>query len=150
MSNAPSLPLKGATVLTPRKGWVLAMLTAPRLRVAPLPPTAPLPSAARGDLGELVGSEERPAFGVSPKNGVEDQEGDLTMPFTAWFALGLVALLFMPGVEVLASMLAWAALLFGVGIWLTTGFDAAAGVLALVPFALVLRFLRLRVAVRFW
>ena len=70
------------------------------------------------------------------------------MPFTAWFALGLVALLFMPGVEVLAALLAWLALLFGVGVWITTGFDAAAGVL--VPFALSLRFLRLRVAARLW
>ena len=66
------------------------------------------------------------------------------MPFTAWFALGLVALLFMPGAEVLAALLAWLALLFGVGVWITTGFDTAAGPLALVPFALALRCLRLR------
>ena len=72
------------------------------------------------------------------------------MPFIVWFALGLVALLFMPGTEVLAALLAWLALLFGVGVWATTGFGAAAGVLALVPFALGLRFLRLRVAARLW
>lgn len=74
----------------------------------------------------------------------------MSMPFIAWFVLGLVVMLFLPGVEVLAGLLAWVALLFGVGVWITTGFDAAAGVLALVPFALVLRFLRLRVAARFW
>ena len=72
------------------------------------------------------------------------------MPLTVWFALGLVVLLFMPGAEVLAALLAWLALLFGVGVWITTGLDAAAGVLALMPFALGLRFLRLRVAARFW
>ena len=72
------------------------------------------------------------------------------MPFTAWFALGLVALLFMPGVEVLAALLAWLALLFGVGVWITRGFNAAAGVMALVPFALLLRSLRLQVASRLW
>ena len=72
------------------------------------------------------------------------------MPLTAWSALGLVALLFMPGAEVLAALLAWLALLFGVGIWLTTGFEAAAGVLALVPFALLVGFLRRKVAARLW
>ena len=72
------------------------------------------------------------------------------MPFTAWFALGLVALLFMPGAEVLAALLAWMALLFGVGVWITTRFETAAGVLALVPFAHGLRFLRLRLAAQLW
>jgi hypothetical protein len=72
------------------------------------------------------------------------------MPFVAWFGLGLVVLVLMPGTEVLAGMLAWMALVFGIGVWLTTGWDAAVGVLALVPFALVLRFLRLRVAARLW
>lgn len=72
------------------------------------------------------------------------------MPFTAWFALGLAALLFMPGTGVLAGLLAWLALAFGVGIWVTTGFDAAAGVLALVPFALLVGFLRRQVATRLW
>lgn len=72
------------------------------------------------------------------------------MPFTAWFALGLVALVFMPGTEVLAALLAWLALVFGVGVWLTTGFEAAAGVLAMVPLALLVRFVRLRVAARLW
>ena len=72
------------------------------------------------------------------------------MPFTAWFALGIIALLFLPGTEVLAALLAWLALLFGVGVWITTGFDAAAGPLGLVLFALGLRFLRVRVAARFW
>ena len=61
-------PTQQAAVLATGKGWVLAMLAAARLRVAPLPPAAPLTSAARGDLGELVGSEERRAFGVPPKN----------------------------------------------------------------------------------
>ena len=72
------------------------------------------------------------------------------MPFTVWFALGLIALLFMPGAEVLAGLLAWLALLFGLGVWITTSFDAAAGILTLVPLALGLRFLRLRVAARLW
>ena len=74
----------------------------------------------------------------------------MTMPFTAWFALGLVVLLFMPGTEVLAALLAWLALLLGAGVRLTTNFEAAAGVLTLVPLALGLRFLRLRVAARIW
>ena len=72
------------------------------------------------------------------------------MPLTAWFALGLIALLFMPGAEVLAALLAWLALLFGIGVWATTSFTAATGLLALVPFALGLRFLRMRVAARLW
>lgn len=72
------------------------------------------------------------------------------MPFTAWLALGLVALVFLPGVEVLAGLLAWLAFLFGVGVWITTGFEAAAGMLALVPFVLLLRLVRLRVAARLW
>lgn len=72
------------------------------------------------------------------------------MPSVAWFSLGLVALVFMPGTEVLAALFAWLALLLGIGIWITTGFDAAAGLLAMVPCALLLRFLRLRVAARLW
>ena len=72
------------------------------------------------------------------------------MPFTAWLALGLLVLLFMPGTEVLAALLAWLALLFGVGVWITTGLGAAASALALVPLALSLRYLRLRVAGRLW
>lgn len=72
------------------------------------------------------------------------------MPFVAYFALGLTVLLFMPGTEVLAALLAWLALTFGVGVWITTGFDAAAGVLALVPFALLIGYLRRRVAARLW
>ena len=51
----------------------------------------------------------------------------MTVPFTAWFAPGLVALLFIPGAEALADLLAWLALVFGVGIWITTGYEAAAG-----------------------
>ena len=61
-------PTQQAAVLAAGKGWVLAMLVAARLRVALLPPPAPLPSAARDGFGDLVGSEERRAFGVSPKN----------------------------------------------------------------------------------
>lgn len=72
------------------------------------------------------------------------------MPFTAYFALGLAVLLIMPGTEVLAALLAWLALAFGVGIWITTGFEAAAGVLALVPAALLFGYLRRRVAARLW
>lgn len=72
------------------------------------------------------------------------------MPFTAYLALGLAALLFLPGTEALAALLAWLALAFGAGIWITTGFGAAAGVLALVPFALLVGFLRRRVAARLW
>lgn len=64
--------------------------------------------------------------------------------------LVLTGLVLMPGTEILAAMLAWFALFFGVGVWITTGIDAAAGVLALVPFALAVRFVRLRVAARLW
>ena len=55
-------------MLSPVKGWLLAMLAAARLGVAPVPPTAPLTSAVRDGFGDLVGSEERRAFGVPPKN----------------------------------------------------------------------------------
>ena len=74
----------------------------------------------------------------------------MTMPFTAWFALGLVVLVLMPSAEVLAALLAWLALLFGVGVWITTGFEAAAGMLTEVLFALGFRFVRLQVAARSW
>lgn len=70
--------------------------------------------------------------------------------FVVCTVLVLVGLVLMPGIELLAGMLAWMALLFGVGVWITTGFSAAAGGLALVPFALAIRFLRLRVATRLW
>ena len=56
----------------------------------------------------------------------------------------------MPGIEALAGMLAWQALLFGVGVCWSSGVDAASGVLTLVPFALGMRFARLRVRARLW
>lgn len=72
------------------------------------------------------------------------------MAFVAWAALGILVAAFIPGVEVLAAALVWLALALAVGFWWSGSPGEAANMLMLVPFALFVRFLRLRVATRLW
>ena len=72
------------------------------------------------------------------------------MPFTVWAALFVLALPFVPGIEVLAGALVWLALACAAGFWWSGSPGEAANVAALVPLALFVRFLRLRVAARLW
>ena len=64
--------------------------------------------------------------------------------------LFVLALAFLPGVEVLAAALVWLALAAAAGFWWSGSPDEAANVLMLVPLALFVRFMRLRVAARLW
>ena len=70
--------------------------------------------------------------------------------FVAWAVLAVVAAAFIPGVEVLAAGLLWLALAMAAGFWWTGSPGEATNILMLVPFALFIRFLRLRVAARLW
>ena len=72
------------------------------------------------------------------------------MAFVAWAALGILAAAFIPGVEVLAAALVWLALALAAGFWWSGSPGEAANMLMLVPLALFVRFLRLRVATRLW
>lgn len=72
------------------------------------------------------------------------------MPFTVWGALVLLAPPFLPAVEVLAAALVWLALAVAAGFWWSGSPGEAVNVLMLVPLALLIRFLRLRVAARLW
>ena len=72
------------------------------------------------------------------------------MPFTVWAVLVVLALPFVPGVEVLAAVLVWLSLTVAAGFWWTGSPGEATNVLMLVPLALFVRFLRLRVAARLW
>lgn len=72
------------------------------------------------------------------------------MPFVAWGVLAVLASAFVPGVEVLATALVWLALAVAAGFWWTGSPAEAGNVLMLVPLALFVRFLRLRVAARLW
>lgn len=72
------------------------------------------------------------------------------MQVMAWFGLGLVAAALLPGMEVLAAALVWLALAVAALAWWSGMPGEALHMLTLVPLALFVRFVRLRVAARLW
>lgn len=72
------------------------------------------------------------------------------MPFTVWAVLGILAMVFVPGVEVLAAVLMWGGLLVAAAMFWTDQMADLPAMLGLVALAAFIRFARLRVAARLW